>query len=99
MWSRRNPDAQTGPDETIVSAKIIALPTPTAEDSSITGRYLPSAGPPDGVVTGQDNDSLVQFPAPKTSNLKEILDDQNLDRLQPRISQEFTPPITRPKFC
>lgn len=82
------PDAPTGPSGKTQSAKIIALPTPPAENSSTTAPGLPRESPSDSdPTTHEDNDAILQFPAPKTTNLKEILDDQNLDRLQPRIGQ------------
>lgn len=81
-------DASTGPNKTSGSAKIIALPTPAVEDSSTTVRGRQSAGPRESVATAhKDHDAIVQFPLPKTTNLDAILDDQNLDRLQPRIGQ------------
>ncbi|GAA4473359.1 hypothetical protein GCM10023190_05300 [Enteractinococcus fodinae] len=80
------PDTPSGPIGDTGSAEVIALPTPPTEDTSTVVEGPPHESPLDGTSTShEDDDAIVQFPSPKTTNLKEILDDQNLDRLQPRI--------------
>ena len=45
------------------------------------------SGAASGVSANSQGAEVVRLPAAKTTNLREVLDDRNLDRLQPRIGQ------------
>src|SRR5699024_6614222 len=65
----------------------------TDTDNTVT--YLPQGtGATDGIdplareaTTMQLGDNVVSLPPPKTTDIDQIVDDDNLDRLHPRISQ------------
>lgn len=71
-------------------SSVIQLPT------AATQHYIEQAGQPPPVI--RDNDWGVAFPPPKTTNLVELIEDGNLDRLQPRISQGMYTPYFPPEL-
>ncbi|MDN6358273.1 MAG: HNH endonuclease [Yaniella sp.] len=50
----------------------------------------------ESAVDDEGEGAEIVFPPPKTTNLNEVLNDENLDRLQPRISQGIYTPYIPP---
>ncbi|HJF14530.1 MAG TPA: HNH endonuclease [Enteractinococcus helveticum] len=60
----------------------LPLGTVTADDAP-----APETHSPHESIMKQLGENVLSLPPPKTTNIEEIIDDDNLDRLQPRISQ------------
>lgn len=67
----------------------------TSDDAAVDVPVRAAAKPPETITLG---DTVLTVP-PKTSNLDEMLDADNLDRLQPRVSQGIYTPYIPPEVA
>ena len=88
------------PAESFGTDRVLSLPTSaTVTFNESKGHSPPITGPPkNSPAPGREDGSLIEFPPPKTTNLAAILDDENLDQLQPRIAQGIYTPYYPPEI-
>lgn len=86
---RKELDDQLPEMTTAQRQRLLATLVEEHQDGQARGTDPPAngTGPPDQGATIRLGDNVLALPPPKTTDIEEIVDDDNLDRLQPRISQ------------
>lgn len=91
MEGTGNPDEDAG--ETLTKPRVLTLPTHTTLQGDSTHEKQDRSR----LQTVEADGTKISIPPPKTTNIAEIFDDENLDRLQPQVSRGIYTPYIPPQ--